>query len=155
MADPNIAINLTIQNEGGWVNDPFDSGHETNMGITQADMPSVNLKELTPVQAAAYYRANYWKTYFSQIANQSVGNKIFDMGVLFGVETMIQLLQHTLGIKQDGVFGPDTLQAVNDEDSEELLYLFKGSLKAHAMAIVAKNPKDKKFLQGWLNRVNK
>lgn len=155
MADPNIAINLTIQNEGGYTWDPLDSGGETNMGVTQADLPDVLIKELTKDQAAAYYRSNFWKTFFSQIDDQNVANKLLDMSVLFGTGTATMCLQHILNVRSDGVFGPDTLQALNESDPLETLYLFKGALKAHAMAIVAKNPKDKKFLQGWLNRVNK
>ena len=113
MADFQIAVALTLKNEGGYVDNPLDPGGATNMGVEQRDLPDIPIRSLTIAQATTYYAQNYWKLYYSQIAAQLIANKIFDMGVLFGVGTAVMLLQQTLaqqvtGIADDGNFGPAT-----------------------------------------------
>jgi len=154
MADPNIAIALTLQHEGGYVDDPADPGGATNMGVTQADMPGVNMRDLTPAQAIAYYEENYWKPLYSQISDQLVANKLFDMGVLDGVGTAVRILQQAIPITPaDGGFGPNTLAAVNAADSG-LLQRFKNGLLAREEQVAAAHPAEEKFLDGWKTRVN-
>src|ERR1700675_3897552 len=98
MADSKIAIAATLVHEGVYVDNPNDAGHATNMGVTQADMPGQDMKLLTVDQAVAYYQQNYWKPLYSQIQDQFLGSKIFDMGVLFGVGTAIKILQGIFAI---------------------------------------------------------
>ena len=87
------------------------------MGVEQRDLPDIDIRTLTVAQATAYYAQNYWKSYYSQIDSQAIANKLFDLGVLFGVQTAIKFLQSTLGISTDGVFGINTLEAVNSADA--------------------------------------
>lgn len=155
MADPNVAIIKTLHNEGGYVNNPADRGGPTNMGITQADMPDIPIDTLNIAQAEAYYLEHYWKQLYSQIQNQDVANKLFDMGFLFGVGTVTIFLQTCLKVEPtDGVFGPDTLQATNEADPASLLVAFKSVLMTHATDIGAKNPTQRQFVKGWWNRIN-
>jgi lysozyme family protein len=154
MADPNIAIALTLKNEGGFVNNPADPGGATNMGITQADMPGINIADLTVTQAETYYDQHYWKSLYSEIEDQFVANKLFDMGVLFGVGTAVQMLQGILKLTVDGVFGPQTLAAVNGADSFSLLVAYKTVLVQHAINIGAEHPEEREFVVGWMRRVN-
>ena len=154
MADSKIAITLTLVHEGGYVNDPNDSGGETNMGITQKDMPGQDMKTLTVDQAVLYYQEHYWKQFYSQIVDQHLANKLFDMGVLFGVVTTIRILQTVLSTTVDGVFGPGTLAALNAAEPVSLLAAYKTALVSHALGVVNANPKDREFFAGWVRRIN-
>ena len=124
------------------------------MGITQRDLPDIPIQTLTVAQATLYYLEHYWKGLYSSIASQQMANKIFDFGVLFGVGTAVKVLQGILGIKQDGLFGPASLVAVNATDGVMLLEEYKNSMLLHAEAVVAANPTLTKFLAGWMRRIN-
>lgn len=153
MADFKISVAKTLVHEGGYVNNPDDKGGPTNFGITQADMPGVDMRTITPEQATEYYREHYWKDLYSQIESQDVADKLFDMGVLTGIGEAVKLLQRTLRIVADGVFGPGTLTAVN-QIGDGVLEDYKATLRAHYEAIVAAHPVDVEFIDGWENRVN-
>lgn len=157
MADFKQAVALTLIHEGGYVNNPDDSGGETNMGITQKDMPGQNMHALTVEQATAYYLEHYWKALYSQIIDQNVANKLFDMSVLFGVGTAVKILQTIFAVHQvvaDGVFGPHTLDVVNTAEPVGLLVAYKTSLVSHALAVVNARPNDRVFFAGWVRRIN-
>lgn len=156
MADTTRAIALTLQNEGGFVNNPADKGHATKFGITQADLPGQNIQDLTETQATAYYQEHYVKPWMAEINSQAVLNKLFDFGVLLGIGTAVRLLQRALGFphsQQDGAFGPETLAAVNDA-GDGLLPSYQHVLSGHFQWIAEQDPSQKVFLSGWLNRVH-
>jgi lysozyme family protein len=157
MADFKQAVQKTLIHEGGYVNNPHDKGGPTKYGITQADMPGVDISGITPDQAVEYYGEHYWKPLYSQINDQLVGEKLFDMGVLFGVKTAVKLLQITIqndiAIVSDGIFGQGTLDAVNQE--QDLLPRYRQTLLQHVVSIVNANPGDGVFVNGWINRINR
>lgn len=154
MADFKIAVQKTLTHEGGYVNNPNDSGGPTKYGITQADMPGVDISTITPEQATAYYAEHYWKPLYSQISDQTLAEKLFDMGVLFGVGTAVKMLQismtDVIGLVSDGAFGPNTLAATNEHGD---INSYRIVLLNHAYEVVNRIPKDAEFLQGWVNRI--
>lgn len=171
MADLTKAFELTIQHEGGFQKDPDDSGNwtggeigvgelkGTKWGISAAQYPHLDIESLTPAQAAELYRDSYWKQGYSQIDSQAVANKLFDMGILFGVGTAVKILQITLtpsfnDIAADGVFGNHTLNAVNQSEEHSLLQAYKTSLVSHILKIAALHPEKKKYVAGWGARIN-
>lgn len=157
MADSTIAIAATLIHEGGYVNNLADPGGATNMGITQADMPGQDMRVLTVAQATQYYLQHYWKSLYSQITSQLVANKLFDMGVLFGVGTAVKIMQAIFerhGIVADGQFGPRTLDIVNTAEPTGLLAEYKKQMVAHTTVVVARNPTLSIFSVGWINRIN-
>ena len=152
----NTAVQITLGHEGGYDDNPNDTGGETNFGITQADMPGQDMKLLTVQQAVAYYAEHYWKSLFGQISDQDVLNKLFDMGVLFGVGEAAYLLQRALNFLPDKwtkTFDDDTLTATNAAVAVDLLKRYKPHLQAHAMNLANANPNDRVFLSGWLKRI--
>jgi lysozyme family protein len=154
MADSKIAIAKMLINEGGYVDNPNDSGGPTKYGITQRDLPGEDIKNLTPERATEYYLEHYWKALYSQIYSQSVADKLFDMGVLFGVGEAVKLLQILLGITVDCDFGPHTLACLNQIDPANLLTTYKTALVTYAIGIANDKPQDREFLNGWIRRVN-
>lgn len=153
MSDINQSIRKTLVHEGGYVNNPHDTGGATKYGITQKDMPGVDMHTITEDQAIAYYKEHYVKDGYTQINDQNVLDKLFDMGVLFGVKEAVILLQRVLHILEDGVFGPMSLNAINS-DGPSLLQDYKTELVSHVMKVLAAHPGDKVFAHGWINRVN-
>jgi lysozyme family protein len=157
MADFQIAVQKTLTHEGGYVNNPNDSGGPTKYGITRADMPGVNIQNITPEMAAAYYQEHYWKPLYSSITNQLLAEKLFDMGVLFGVGTAVKMLQISMSdeisLVTDGQFGPNTLAAVNQSE-HDLLPSYRTTLISHCLNIVQNDPKNGVFVHGWIARIN-
>jgi lysozyme family protein len=157
MADFRTALQKTLIHEGGYVNNPHDRGGPTKYGITQADMPERNIADITTDDAAGYYLDRYWKPLYSQIVDQLVAEKLFDMGVLFGVKTAVKLLQftmqHKINVVSDGVFGEETLADINGETAD-VLARYRTTLIQHVVNIVNVNPGDNVFIHGWINRIN-
>lgn len=149
-----LSIAKTLIHEGGYVNHPNDPGGETNMGITKRDHPLEDIKNMTVMRATEIYREGYWKDLWSQIESQLVCDKLFDCGVLFGVHTAVRILQLTLNTTQDGLFGLNTLAAVNQAEEISLLKGYKTNLVTHTFNIATANLKLRIFLKGWANRIN-
>jgi lysozyme family protein len=168
MADARTAILITIDlaHEGGFQSNPRDRANwtggqiglgtlvGTKYGITALDMPGVDISGITPDQAVAYYTEHYWKPLYSQIDSQQIANKLFDLGVLFGVGTAVKNLQAALNLDMDGLFGPATLAATNSAQPDKLLEQFKNEMISHARAIGAANPNDAPDVDDWVRRIN-
>jgi len=153
MADFLKAVNLTLVNEDGYVNDPRDPGGETNFGISKRSYPNVDIKGLTRDGAIAIYLKDFWNTLYASITDQFVTNALFDLGVLFGTHSAVRVIQNVLMVAVDGVFGPVTLATVNAQNVAILLMNFRNAMIAYATAIVVRNPGDSVFLTGWTNRI--
>lgn len=164
--DVKTAIQKTLVHEGGFQNNANDhanwsSGHigegeliGTKFGITALDLPGVSIKDLTEDQAIAYYQEHYIKSGYAQIESQFVGEKLFDLGVLFGVRVAVGIMQAALGITTDGVFGPTTLQSVNSTEPASLYNSYKAAMVTHAINVATANPAEREFLTGWIRRIN-
>lgn len=154
MADFRTSILKTLVHEGGYVNNPNDPGGETKFGISKRQFPNLDIANLTEEQAVEIYREGYWKDGYSQISSQLIADKLFDLGVLFGVHTAVAILQTTLHVAVDGVFGPHTLSAVEQADEASLLASYKANLMTHAFNVATAKPEERIFLKGWGIRIN-
>jgi len=76
------------------------------------------------------------------------------MAVNMGFVQAAKLLQRCLGVADDGIIGTKTLQAINNANAEELLSAYKTKLREFYALLVTKNPKNERFLNGWLRRVS-
>lgn len=57
-----------------------------------------------------------------------------------------------LGVTADGIVGPKTVAAVNAD--KDLLTKVYNARKTYFENIVKRNPSQKKWLNGWMNRIN-
>jgi lysozyme family protein len=124
---------FTLQEEGGYVDDPADPGGATNMGITLttfrswSDEPSVGavaLQDMTRQTAMAIYRMLYWNPLRADALPPGVDLSVFDFGVNAGVFGSARLLQRAIGFSDndvDGCIGPITLDAVSKADPRAVL----------------------------------
>ena len=150
--------------EGGYVHDPDDYGGETNWGISKRSYPEVDIKNLTQRGAKAIYLRDYWnRMRLPEVDDQDIAMEVFEQGVNLGTSMAITNLQKSLNIvgdypiQVDGAIGPETLAAVADIDTPEekdaLLKCLNGFQFGHYIDLVENNPKQAKFLVGWLKRI--
>jgi lysozyme family protein len=96
---------------------------------------------------------------YSRITSQVIANKIFDLGVLFGVHVAVVLMQEVLQphfptLTIDGIFGSGTLDAVNGADPASLLVAYKAAFVGRAAKAGAEHPEERQFVAGWIRRIN-
>lgn len=155
-----------IKWEGGYVNDPLDHGGATNMGVTIHTWKQVgydkngddiidahDMKLLTKEDFNMVLRLywNRWKA--DEIHNQALANLLVDWVWASG-SWGIKIPQYLLGLKNDGVVGPKTLQAVNGQDPEELFTRVWNERAAFLKRIVDRDKVQRRFFAGWMNRLN-
>jgi len=139
--------------------DPADSGGTTKFGISQAHHPGVNVVTLTLGGAIQIYRQEYMQyPYHEAIKRFHIACRLYDLGVLCGYVTAAKFLQRAcnkLGSKLsvDGKIGPLSIAAINGHDWGKLYDALLVEGESYFRKVVAVSPKNKKFLQGWLNRL--
>lgn len=149
------AIAFTLKWEGGLVNHPSDPGGLTNFGISKKGFPHMSddqIKNLTIAEAKALYKRNYWDVGHCNDLPWPVNFVHFDTSVNRGVHGAAILLQKALGVKQDGIIGPKTLEAVKKPKLTAYAYLAAREEYYRDLAMDA--PKFKVFLSGWMNRTH-
>lgn len=169
MADllKSIAITLDDAHEGGFQDNPNDRANwssgiigqgelvGTKYGITALDMPGVVIRDITESMAVSFYLKRFCSDLYYKIAFQPLADKLFDMGVLFGVGEAVRTMQIVLGVEPtDGEFGPITLKAMNTAEPISLVRAYQAGLVTHAIAIATARPVDRDFLQDWIRRIN-
>lgn len=171
MADFNQFFPTLLKFEGGYVNDPADPGGATNKGVTlltfkrfaepllKIEPTLENLKNITDEQAGVIYKHEYWdKIHGDDIDFQPLADIIFDFYVNAGSHAtkLLQSKLNTFGahLHVDGAIGPASLNAMKHVDSKALYKRYKAGRIAYYEHLVAVHPVLKKFLHGWLKRVN-
>ena len=155
------AFKYVIANEGSYVFDKNDPGGETKYGISKMAYKSLNIKELTLEQAKEIYWRDYWKAgKIDEIANIFIATQLLDFSVNLGIRGATIVLQRALRaggiiVQEDGLIGPETLSATKNLESPILLAAMKAEAAGYYRVIAAKNPSQRKFLSGWLNRAYK
>ena len=95
----------------------------------------------------------YWdKCLADEIENQSLAEIIVDWCVNSGM-IGLRKVQEIAGTKPDGIAGKKTLAAINGADAGELFARIKDARKQFYTNIVKKNPSQKVFMNGWMNRL--
>lgn len=161
-------IPMVLRYEGGLVDDSIDRGGKTNMGITQkflntykkkAGVNVNDVKDLTKKDAVSLYKAEWDSRGFGLLDNTNVMKLVYDFSVNSGPKTAIGSLQKALNKKghnlvEDGFIGDKTNQAVNAVDEKWLKRELQKSRAEHCDKIVDKFPEQKRFINGWFNRIN-
>lgn len=125
------ALTFVLKWEGGYVNDPDDPGGETKWGISKHAHPELDIYNLTPEQCARIYVDDYWMPAGCDGMDFPLNVVVFDTAVNVGVNRAVQW-------------------ARGSTNADE--YLDKK--KAYYVGLVNSNPVMRKYLRGWLNRLN-
>jgi lysozyme family protein len=145
--------------EGGYTNDPVDTGGRTNFGISSKHHPEIDdVAGLTLEDAIQIYYKDYWvvgKVYM--IEDQAVANKLMSMDVNAGIYQGTYLLQRALRsvkspVSEDGIMGPETAAAVNKSNPKALLAAFRAECGNFYRLLIRRKPHMVKYENGWLRR---
>ena len=168
----NQAVQVILEHEGGYSDDPDDPGGETNFGIIQRELDTcyqklelpAYVKNLTVDQAKIYYKSEWWDKYgFNTINSDYIATKVFDMAVNVGAHEAATLVQRAINycginLAIDGEFGGLTYGAINliclHGDEANLKSELKDEQKWFYEHLVEEKPQLKKFLDGWINRAH-
>jgi len=120
---------VTLKFEGGYVDNKFDPGGATNMGITlktleqhrRRPVSKAEVMALSRAEAAEIYAKTYWHVIGGDDLPPGVDMALFDYAVNSGTSRAIRALQSALGIAPDGALGPTTLAAVKTKPVESLI----------------------------------
>ena len=172
-------IDRIIQDEGGYVNDPKDSGGATKYGITEKVARKNGYKGLMrdfPLWMAydIYSRKYLDRIKFGAIEQLSprIAEELADTSVNMGYIRAGEFLQESLNmfnrngkdyddLKVDGKIGKQTLKALKKylkkrgTKGEKVLFKALNSLQgAFYIRLAQRRVKDEKFIFGWFdNRV--
>lgn len=150
-----------LQAEGGFVDDPDDSGGATNFGITQAvydryrrskGLKERSVKVISQEEVSEIYYTNYWIKAKCHKLPDKLDLVHFDSAVNHGVGQAGKLLQGCVGAKVDGVIGPKTLLAISKVPVNKVVIRYVVS-RYEFYGMLAKKPNQLKFLRQWMIRL--
>lgn len=165
-------IDGIIKTEGGYVNDPSDSGGPTRYGITEETARengwAGHMHELPRSLAFDIYSARYWDSVRGDDLlkfDADVAREVVDTGVLMGPHRAAVFLQRCLNVfndrqalyydvATDGRIGPATLRALGEYLSDREAVVLVRALNvlqgAALIELAEKREKDERFAYGWL-----
>jgi lysozyme family protein len=155
------AFAIVVGHEGGYDATPADPGNwtggavgrgdlrGTKFGISAAAYPTLDIATLTPEQAQAIYRRDYWDRIGGDALPPPLALLVFDAAVNNGVDRAIRWLQLAAGVAEDGRLGPATLAAVAAGTGAALCAEFM----AQRLAFMAALPTWRVFGLGWARRL--
>lgn len=172
-------INDIIKVEGGYVNDPSDSGGATNYGITEKVARKYgftnDMIDLPRETAFRIYSEQFWdrlKLSTIQELSEMISEEVADTGVNMGIHRAATFLQRSLSVLNngekyyddliaDGELGQKTIRALSEylahrgSEGEMVLLKMLNSLQgAFYVELSERRVKDEKFIYGWfVNRV--
>jgi lysozyme family protein len=165
MAEFLPAFEKMIIAEGGYrlTEVKLDHGGRTFAGISSryhADWPGWEYVKAgnfaDPVLTALvreFYADEFWEpVHGEELIEQPVAESIFDFAVNAGVRTAVKLAQIVSGATPDGIAGPKTILAINALGSDEFVTKYALAKIARYAGICDRDPDQKKFLLGWINR---
>lgn len=167
MANSEKLVPIVKKWEGGFSTDATDMGNGpsgcTNSGITLTTFRKYygsmktcsDLRKMTNEQWSYIFKKGYWdKWKADEIESQAIANLLVDWYWNSG-SWAIKYSQQVIGVVADGIVGKKTIAAVNGtSDKKGLFDKLWARRKKHYEDIVKRNPSQKKFLKGWMNRLN-
>lgn len=164
-------INEIIRIEGGYTNNPADSGGETNFGITieaaRANGYSGDMRDLPREVAFGIYVARYWAAVKADDLSKLsdiVTEEVVDTAVNMGPSRAGKFLQRTLNVLNsrgklypdvvvDGAIGPATVSALRGylvkRDANTLAKALNCLQGAYYITLAERREKDETFVYGW------
>ncbi len=150
-------LELVLQREGGFAEDPEDRGGPSMFGITEAMLAEWRGRAVRPDEVAALTeaeareicRARFWNTLRCDDLPAGVDLLVLDTGMKAGPGIAARLLQRVAGAREDGAIGPVTLAALRLLDPVAAIDRLAALRAEHGRGL----PGFARFGQGWLNRM--
>ena len=150
--------------EGGYSNNKNDKGGKTKYGITEENARDFGYKgdmqDLTKDFAKNIYLKKYYLgNKLDKVVNDKVALSVCDFIVNGGAwgAKKAQAALNELGfdLRVDGILGEKSLAALNEVDENKFLEKYHDLQRRYYRVLSANKPSQKKFLTGWLNRVDR
>lgn len=142
-----------IGHEGGYSNNPLDTGGETNFGITlrtaRANGYTGRMIDLTREQSKEIYRLAFWLRVRGDKLHPALAFQLFDACVNHGIGNGVRMLQRAAGVADDGAIGDVTMRAVQAIKPADMVMKFN----AERLEFYTKLKTFSTFGRGWVNRV--
>lgn len=163
--DLDEALGYLLQEEGGWSNNPSDTGGKTMWGVTQGvyddyrsrlkQLPKQSVSKVTKAEARELYDIMYWRASACDRLPWPISYLVFDAAVNSGTNRAIRWMQAGLSLPQDSRVGQGTLaaaqQAVATGNGSAMLEIV--AARAEFLArLVQRSPSQATFLVGWWKR---
>lgn len=147
---------VLFRHEGGYANDPRDPGGETNYGISKRSYPAENIKGMTRARAEAIYKRDFWAKIGGDSLPAGVDVAVFDAAVNSGPRRAAEWLQEVVGVKRDGIIGPDTIRATKAANPRDVIERFSDRRLKFMKSSKDKNgrPLWPTYGKGWQRRVD-
>jgi lysozyme family protein len=160
-----------VDREGDkFTNHAADPGGPTKFGITQETLSRYlkrpasvdDVRNLTLETASQVYEWMFiLEPGFHKVEFENVQLHLIDFGVHSGPETAVKHLQRILGVKVDGVLGPQTLKALHARKPREIAGALWDSRLAYMGQLVRDDVRKKtgrkdthaENIFGWINRM--
>lgn len=151
------ALKFLLVDEGQNDDDPADHGGRTSRGVTQREYdawcrlsnhPLADVWTATDDEIATIYHDHYWRPWCDQLP-AGVDYLYFDLCVNAGPNRATKILQRSIGIVDDGIFGPITLESAVKANPKLLIVNFSEAKRKFYRSL-----RQPRFLKGWLNRVD-
>lgn len=176
MANFQIAEQITGRNEGGYANNPADTGGETYAGIARNHWPKwEGWKEIDFIKSkygksastinkyaesnlsiiksiSDFYKKNFWDVLrLDQFVDQQLANSVYDFAVNSGTNRSAKFIQQSAKVNDDGIIGKQSLHAINSADRKVIYYDFNKRRETFYKSIAKGN--QAQFLKSWLSRL--
>lgn len=135
--------------EGGYVNDPRDPGGETKWGISKRAYPNLDIKNLTEVEAKRLYERDYWWKSGANKLPFPVNLMVFDTAVNMGVKRAKEFLTKTTKLMNRSP------EEISDLLHRLVFYFVYRHQRESLYLSLGRKPRYRRFLVGWLRRLNK
>ena len=173
-----ILHDIILKNEGFYSNNPNDLGGRTYCGISEKNFPDwpgwdiidkyeplkynqeINDPYLIEQVERFYYIYFYNPMRVGDLNDVAIAAQYYDCGINCGIRPAVKMLQSSVNecigsdLKVDGVIGPRTINAVNSIDPNDMLLdIYIKMRMDYYIEIGRENPSQRRFLDGWINRI--
>lgn len=162
-------LDLTISDEGGYSNDPFDRGGETNFGVTQRTLDAyritkpgaeefpVSVRDLTRANAQAIYRDRYMLQWIERLPS-GIAYLVFDSSIMSGDSRAFSLL--TQAVQTEYLERGETAPSFGRDEAAGMIVYCDIARLAHLLTAarvrfllnLGADPTQERFARGWFNR---
>ena len=174
------SLDIVLDAEGGYSNVKGDPGGQTNKGVThrtydryraKKNLPTTNVKNISDNEVNEIYRNEYWNLIKGNALPKNIATSLLSLALTDGPQDSIAFVQNLIitdpyfrkvlakanllkDLKIDKLMGKNTMTAIwylaKKIGEQKLTMKIQEAQKAHYQS-----KKNKKFIPGWLNRVDK
>lgn len=135
-SDVTAWLDRILGHEGGFQRDPADPGNwtggapgsgvlvGTRWGISAAAYPTLDIPNLTIADAGAIYRRDYLARLGVARFADGIQFQMLDAAIHSGIRTAVRMAQRALGVKDDGMVGPNTIAALSAIGASDFIMRF-------------------------------